>query len=1821
MLAASRFVRCLFLLSACTLLASPAWAQSDALTEDQTQRITQYANDFLGNASLTSPADARLTLKSEGTIEFWIDPLWDSPLEGDSYVLACTADGKTLYSVFFREAGEQVQLGIDVGDGKPRMATVAIVPDGSDWYHVAIVVSAQRGSTGAKIYVDGASKKVFADAKFVTPKGVSSAPRLTIGAAGPDPASLPEGKSGYLKASIAGLRVWNRAVDKNDLQKWRFPGADSILSGVLFPPHPQIANLIAYSDFETALGKFDVGIFDPIAGFWVEQNASTRRKEKPNQFPLASQYETIFPPMYYVVPFREQFFLYEDGVYAGRITSSQAKSYSVELANGSGTFQLVVQEDGSLKCARLPMVFARQKAGDVLVLKRATPRMKDRATEGLIRQWDTSATLSRFDSVIQHYTTVLLPYDITDMDPFNYLADRGVENTEARVFEDVKSDSDSDVLKRVPLNMDLFWIGETNAEETNQFYSSAMDISQAYSASLGFSVKVPVVDALGANASFSQSQRNMEQKDLTAFMRTGKAEFFALALNRQRATLTREFKDALRTLASDGNYDQFFRNWGTHYCAATTLGGLQVMTSLIERSEYVKGVSQEWEAGVSVGTKEKGSKGSGEASAGSKMSNEWKSVVENGTWTIRQLGGTSIPGQKMDSVQLDDNHTAPINLDLRPYYELLSPQYFPNEPEIYLGLRKKLRDAIWNYVRNQAQYRPQTAVKKKVMEVGVTSVSYKDDGPFIWSSRTSYKLKGHVLFHTPPQFWPVSPVKEGTLPSDEDTLYGSDVIDKGYAMYAALVNSPMDVPWGGSVQMTSRSNKRTYVIPDDGQPFYVLIDSWWQLQGSGTYGGMNLNSDRAALYDNYPGQASDFPVAPLGQEATTPMSHSGSCDLGFGSSANGTTVVTISHRQVPDIFTRIDYPADILDPRQENYMPSEQGPSIHNSWPAGADALVVYLPLDGHLCDLVRDVAWQYNTSIWGEANANPQTPLFMDGALTLAKDEQRPIGPIITPGIDYGNCTLHFDLFIDDSDDSEEAIQKGITANQYPIILYTGRGMSLAIARSALVVNLPQNTVAISKDLLIPGRWHKVIVSFDRASQTVSSVVDGQVQDPYPLPVAVDIEDNGQPRFTFQTFGGNAAAARIDEFAVFGRPLSMPEMQQLATRTRRIGETPPVLAPEDPAIKKWLDKHPWPGQQPTIDPADQVVEKKPIEVNPNHLHDHRDVPDPTALLAYFSFDGGLTNDYSGVGIMGLSFYADHEGTFTDDAIQINGQQFQGYIEHPYFDFKDFALRFDFADEKKPTEIMHFGTTAVWFKISLAEVGGKTVGVLEGVGTPAGWSQQFAIPRRAKSKWNSLVCSVNVAAKTIDMVVNGKKTVINLPDGFAFGPASEDAQSRQQFPEPRFYAFTGTNPCLVDEFMIFSRALTDEEITALSNRPRINPTPGGTLVGPGHDGPQPDDSQPDDSQPDDSQPDDSQPDDSQPDDSQPDDSQPDDAEPDVTPADPGETHQWAQKPRDGRTPRPIAGRFVKLTKETRTINSTNPKTKKPTTTKVEVQFVEIVGVPSGVRTKLQLDWLTDADRAYALQLAGKSSGGATPVKPSPSPDEPEDPSEDDEPDDTTPDDADVNPPDEEPDVEPTPIKPKPRPVTPIKPRPRRPDPVVPPDDEPSDEDSADDGSEDDGSMPDDGSEDDGSGEDGSAPDDGSDDDGSGGDALTDELLDQFGDELDDDVLDAVSSRKWRLKPVNGQSQRAKVGRFYRLIRGGGSEPVINPRTGKPVKKNGKTVMQPGAGYTHLEIQSDDGTRSRIALSALNSEDKQLALELGRMLKQALRELEDMDFEE
>ncbi len=314
-------------------------------------------------------------------------------------------------------------------------------------------------------------------------------------------------------------------------------------------------------------------------------------------------------------------------------------------------------------------------------------------------------------------------YDITAQNP-----NRLLQNPNSEVF-DFAFDRGAVIDQRrvVPLGLKLL------KEETqgNVFYSSNVSSEREYQrmtrSNFGNSTRIGVSGSAGRNKEsggtgsvnleagygwgsqsakeqFSSLQRSGSVAEEVGYMRFKK---LALVLDPTYARLTDRFIDAIADAQRYGNFSELFRKFGTHYPYAITYGAAGEVRQKITASGYqkIRGSSSSSESN------KRGSFLVGETSSYSskegRTGSSFKETNEYGERTFDAVGGNGSWDQAGFSA--GDAHY-PILADLRPLSDLLNPIYFPNQPDVYLDLRRRMDVAIAEYLSARAELSEETLV-------------------------------------------------------------------------------------------------------------------------------------------------------------------------------------------------------------------------------------------------------------------------------------------------------------------------------------------------------------------------------------------------------------------------------------------------------------------------------------------------------------------------------------------------------------------------------------------------------------------------------------------------------------------------------------------------------------------------------------------------------------------------------------------------------------------------------------------------------------------------------------------------------------------------------------------------------------------------------------------------------------------------------------------------------------------------------------------------------------------------------------------------------
>ncbi len=183
---------------------------------------TPDVTEFDGTNGYAFPATNNLTLANGGTIEFWLQCDWINDPGYDPVILSNAGQKGALYMVSV--LGDRSALSLQAGD---NIDSVPFDCKSDQMNYVAIVDFSDSAAIMINGRVEGTLSFGFAD--------VPSA-GLWIGSA--------DGTRAPFKGALAGLRIWDIALDRSELVKYStldITQADN--------QHPDLNALVAKSDF------------------------------------------------------------------------------------------------------------------------------------------------------------------------------------------------------------------------------------------------------------------------------------------------------------------------------------------------------------------------------------------------------------------------------------------------------------------------------------------------------------------------------------------------------------------------------------------------------------------------------------------------------------------------------------------------------------------------------------------------------------------------------------------------------------------------------------------------------------------------------------------------------------------------------------------------------------------------------------------------------------------------------------------------------------------------------------------------------------------------------------------------------------------------------------------------------------------------------------------------------------------------------------------------------------------------------------------------------------------------------------------------------------------------------------------------------------------------------------------------------------------------------------------------------------------------------------------------------------------------------------
>jgi Concanavalin A-like lectin/glucanases superfamily len=216
-----------------------------------------------------------------------------------------------------------------------------------------------------------------------------------------------------------------------------------------------------------------------------------------------------------------------------------------------------------------------------------------------------------------------------------------------------------------------------------------------------------------------------------------------------------------------------------------------------------------------------------------------------------------------------------------------------------------------------------------------------------------------------------------------------------------------------------------------------------------------------------------------------------------------------------------------------------------------------------------------------------------------------------------------------------------------------------------------------------------------------------------------------------------------------------------------------------------------------------------------------KDDKSPVKPLAHFRFAGNAKNEVKGEAEFELK-----NTEFKDNALSLNGvyehngraDGYRAVCKTPKLDYEKFtaALRFkaeEFGEGK--SNLLTGGTLYRWFGLERSR-GGNLVVTLNN----RDFHKEVDGAALEKGKWVVVACSVDVPARKAVAAVNGKKVaVIDLPKDFKVAVAESKEKDADKVWSFTNYSNGNVFHGLVDELLIYGRALTAEELEKIPLRP------------------------------------------------------------------------------------------------------------------------------------------------------------------------------------------------------------------------------------------------------------------------------------------------------------------------------------------------------------------------------------------------------------------
>jgi len=183
----------------------------------------------------------------------------------------------------------------------------------------------------------------------------------------------------------------------------------------------------------------------------------------------------------------------------------------------------------------------------------------------------------------------------------------------------------------------------------------------------------------GIKGRYGQSEvQDSSSRNVLIIGRAYKSKYF-LILHKPSIKLNKEFRDYVTRKTSS----EVFTDFGTHYPISILFGSLKLTSKKVDEKAFSSSKTTSWGATVSGSGSAFGVDVSAEASV-------------DGSNAISKEVSTQL--EKAEATEYGADKPVPLRVLLRPIYELVRPEFFPDEdPATVLALKKKLKQAYDKY--------------------------------------------------------------------------------------------------------------------------------------------------------------------------------------------------------------------------------------------------------------------------------------------------------------------------------------------------------------------------------------------------------------------------------------------------------------------------------------------------------------------------------------------------------------------------------------------------------------------------------------------------------------------------------------------------------------------------------------------------------------------------------------------------------------------------------------------------------------------------------------------------------------------------------------------------------------------------------------------------------------------------------------------------------------------------------------------------------------------------------------------------------------------